>query len=78
MGTAHAYVHAVVALLAERAPGLTMALRAADARYVLPDGTLADRKIVRLEFLTPFDLPDSVTASVTVAPTARASTVGTA
>ncbi|MFD5514399.1 transposase family protein [Streptomyces sp. NPDC127051] len=42
VGTAHAYVHAVVALLAGRAPGLTTALKAADARYVLPDGTLAE------------------------------------
>ncbi|WP_327385523.1 transposase family protein [Streptomyces sp. NBC_01207] len=42
VGTAHAYVHAVVALLAARAPGLTAALRAADAGYVLLDGTLVE------------------------------------
>ncbi|KOG54812.1 transposase [Streptomyces virginiae] len=42
VGTAHAYVHAVVSLLAGRAPGPTAALRAADARYVLLDGTLAE------------------------------------
>jgi hypothetical protein len=42
VGTAHAYVHSVVTLLAARAPGLTAALRAAGARYVLLDGTLAE------------------------------------
>jgi hypothetical protein len=42
VGTAHAYVHGVVALLAGRAPGLTEALRASQARYVLLDGTLAE------------------------------------
>ncbi|KPI17801.1 hypothetical protein OV450_8000 [Actinobacteria bacterium OV450] len=42
VGTAHAYVHSVVSLLAARAPGLTAALRAAHARYVLLDGTLAE------------------------------------
>ncbi|MFE9934219.1 transposase family protein, partial [Streptomyces sp. NPDC005533] len=42
VGTAHAYVHAVVTLLAGRAPGLTAALREADASYVLLDGTLAE------------------------------------
>ncbi|MFJ1812663.1 MULTISPECIES: transposase family protein [unclassified Streptomyces] len=43
VGTAHAYVRSVVALLARRAPGLTAALREAKARaeYVLVDGTLA-------------------------------------
>ncbi len=40
-GPAHAYIHAVMALPAARAPGLTAALRTADARYVLLDGTLA-------------------------------------
>lgn len=42
VGTAHAYVRSVVTLLAGRAPGLTAALRATDARYVLLDGTLAE------------------------------------
>ncbi len=44
VGTAHAYVRSVVALLARRAPGLTRALREAKARaeYVLVDGTLAE------------------------------------
>ncbi|MFG2305296.1 transposase family protein [Actinacidiphila glaucinigra] len=42
VGTAHAYVHAVIDLLAHRAPGLTRALREADADYVLVDGTLAE------------------------------------
>jgi hypothetical protein len=42
LGTAHAYVHAVVGHLAGLAPGLTAALRSADARYVLLDGTLAE------------------------------------
>lgn len=42
VGTAHAYVHAVVALLAARAPGLTAALRATDARCALLDATLAE------------------------------------
>ncbi len=42
MGTAHAYVRAVTALLARRAPGLTQALRDADSEYVLIDGTLAE------------------------------------
>ncbi len=41
VGTAHAYVHQVIALLARRAPGLTQALREADSEYVLVDGTLA-------------------------------------
>jgi hypothetical protein len=41
VGTAHAYVRSVVALLARRAPGLTRALRDNSA-YVLVDGTLAE------------------------------------
>lgn len=44
VGTAHAYVRSVTALLARRAPGLTRALREVKARaeYVLVDGTLAE------------------------------------
>ncbi|SEB99358.1 Helix-turn-helix of DDE superfamily endonuclease [Streptomyces sp. 2231.1] len=42
VGTAHAYVHAVTALLARKAPGLTQALRQADEPHVLLDGTLAE------------------------------------
>ncbi|MFJ4678598.1 transposase family protein [Kitasatospora sp. NPDC088783] len=42
VGTAHAYVHQVTDLLARKAPGLTRALREADAEYVLVDGTLAE------------------------------------
>ncbi|MFJ9461008.1 transposase family protein [Kitasatospora sp. NPDC101447] len=42
VGTAHAYVHQVTDLLARRAPGLTRALRQADPKYVLVDGTLAE------------------------------------
>ncbi|WP_330290160.1 transposase family protein [Streptomyces sp. NBC_00576] len=42
VGTAHAYVHQVTDLLARVAPGLTRALRDADAEYVLIDGTLAE------------------------------------
>lgn len=46
VGTAHAYVRQVVALLACRAPGLTAALRdrtkTAPPAYVLVDGTLAE------------------------------------
>ncbi|MFJ3106838.1 transposase family protein [Streptomyces sp. NPDC086835] len=42
VGTTHAYVHDVIDLLGVRAPGLTVALRAANARYVLLDGTLAE------------------------------------
>ncbi|MGV9349474.1 transposase family protein [Streptomyces spiralis] len=42
VGIAHAYVHGVVALPAGQAPGLTVALRAANARYVLLDGTLTE------------------------------------
>ncbi|MFC8454106.1 transposase family protein [Kitasatospora sp. NPDC057223] len=42
VGTAHAYVHQVIDLLARQAPGLTQALREADAEYVLVDGTLAE------------------------------------
>lgn len=44
VGTAHAYVRSVVALLARKAPGLTRALREAraTAEYVLVDGTLAE------------------------------------
>jgi hypothetical protein len=42
VGTAHAYVAAVTALLAERAPGLLKTLREHDPEFVLPDGTLAE------------------------------------
>ena len=35
VGTAHAYITAVVGLLADRAPGLLRALREADPDYVL-------------------------------------------
>ncbi|KPI00650.1 hypothetical protein OK074_5743 [Actinobacteria bacterium OK074] len=42
VGTAHAYVAAVVDLLADRAPGLLRALHEADPDYVLVDGTLAE------------------------------------
>jgi hypothetical protein len=42
VGTAHAYVAAVVDLLADRAPGLLRALREAAPDYVLLDGTLAE------------------------------------
>ncbi|MGW4379732.1 transposase family protein [Kitasatospora sp. NPDC004531] len=42
VGTARAYVHQVTDLLARKAPGLTRALRDADAEYVLVDGTLAE------------------------------------
>lgn len=42
VGTAHAYVRSVIDLLACRAPGLTRALREADAEYVLLDGALAE------------------------------------
>ncbi|MFJ3899909.1 transposase family protein [Streptomyces sp. NPDC090083] len=42
VGTAHAYVAAVVDLLADRAPGPLRALREADPDYVLLDGTLAE------------------------------------
>ncbi|MFI9568152.1 transposase family protein [Streptomyces rishiriensis] len=41
-GTAHAYVAAVIDLLADRAPGLPRALREADPDYVLLDGTPAE------------------------------------
>jgi hypothetical protein len=37
-----AYTKAVVDLLADRAPGLLRVLRAADADYILLDGTLAE------------------------------------
>lgn len=42
VGTAHAYGRSLTSLLARRAPGLAHALRAADAEYVLVDGTLAE------------------------------------
>ncbi|MCD0483704.1 transposase [Streptacidiphilus sp. ASG 303] len=42
VGTAHAYVRSVTGLPARRAPGLTRALREADAEDVLVDGTLAE------------------------------------
>jgi hypothetical protein len=42
VGTAHAYISAVIDLLAARAPGLLRALREADPEFVLPDGTLAE------------------------------------
>ncbi|MFF3937493.1 transposase family protein [Streptomyces phaeofaciens] len=41
VGTAHAYTHTVVDLLAMRAPGLLKVLREADPDFVLLDGTLA-------------------------------------
>lgn len=41
VGTAHAYVHAIVDLLARRSPGLTRTLREADPEYVLVNGTPA-------------------------------------
>ena len=43
VGTAHAYTHTVVDLLAVRAPGLLKVLREADPDFVLLDGTLAAR-----------------------------------
>lgn len=42
VGTAHAYTAAVIALLADRAPGSLRALREANPDYVLLDGTLAE------------------------------------
>lgn len=42
VGTAHAYVAAVVDMLADRTPGLLRALREADPDYVLLDGTLEE------------------------------------
>ena len=42
VGTAHAYVTAVINLLADRTPGLLRSLREADPDYVLLDGTLAE------------------------------------
>ncbi|MGY3678323.1 transposase family protein [Streptomyces sp. TE33382] len=43
VGTAHAYVAAVVDMLADHAPGLLRTLREADPDHVLLDGTLAER-----------------------------------
>lgn len=40
--TAYAYTSTVIALLAERAPGLLKVLREADPEFVLLDGTLAE------------------------------------
>ena len=42
VGTAHAYVKAVVQHLSDRAPGLLRVLRETDPDYVLLDGTLAE------------------------------------
>ncbi|WP_406053536.1 transposase [Streptomyces sp. NBC_01077] len=42
LGTADTHVHAVIGHLAGLAPGLTAALRSANARYALLDGTLAE------------------------------------
>jgi hypothetical protein len=42
VGTAHAYVTAVVGHLARRAPGLLRVLRETDPKHVLLDGTLAE------------------------------------
>ncbi|MFI1401132.1 transposase family protein [Streptomyces sp. NPDC020681] len=42
VGTAHAYVAALVGHLSRRAPGLLRALRESDPEYVLLDGTLAE------------------------------------
>ncbi|TWD17620.1 hypothetical protein FB570_111233 [Streptomyces sp. T12] len=41
-GTAHAYVAAVIDMLADRVPGLLRVVCEADFDYVLPDGTLAE------------------------------------
>jgi ABC-type Fe3+ transport system permease subunit len=43
VGTAHAYATAVIDLPAARAPGLLRALPKADPKFVLLDGTLAER-----------------------------------
>ncbi|MER5547214.1 transposase family protein [Streptomyces sp. NPDC002589] len=40
--TAHAYVHSVTSLLADKAPSLTRALRRAKPEHVLLDGTIAE------------------------------------
>ncbi|WP_443055012.1 transposase, partial [Streptomyces sp. IBSBF 2394] len=42
VGTAHAYVTAVIGHLSKRAPGLLRVLREADPEHVLLDGTLAE------------------------------------
>ncbi|CAM5300315.1 IS5 family transposase ISStsp5 [Streptomyces tanashiensis] len=42
VGTAHAYVTAMIHLLAERAPGLLKTLREHDPEFVLLEGTLAE------------------------------------
>jgi hypothetical protein len=42
VGTAHAYVKAVIQHLSGRAPGLLRVLRGADPDHVLLDGTLAE------------------------------------
>lgn len=42
VGTAHAYVAAVVSYLSRRAPGLLRVLRETDPDHVLLDGTLAE------------------------------------
>jgi hypothetical protein len=42
VGTAHAYVRSVTALLARKAPGLTQALRDTPGTHVLIDGTLTE------------------------------------
>ncbi|NEE61311.1 transposase, partial [Streptomyces sp. SID8455] len=42
VGTAHAYTSAVIALLADRAPGLLKVLRESYPGHVLLDGTLAE------------------------------------
>ncbi|MEV7738884.1 transposase family protein [Streptomyces sp. NPDC088921] len=42
VGTAHAYITAVISLLADRAPGLLKVLRETDPSYVLLDGTLTE------------------------------------
>lgn len=42
VGTTHTYASSVIALLADRAPGLLKVLRESDPDYVLLDGTLAE------------------------------------
>jgi hypothetical protein len=46
VGTAHAYVTALVDHLSRRAPGLLRVLRETDPEHVLLDGTLADRAYI--------------------------------
>ncbi len=62
VGTAHAYVTAVVNHLSRRAPGLLRVLRVTDPEYVLLDGTLLECERVGDSRANARAFPSSLTA----------------